>query len=66
MDSTVIATALGKIKEEIKIPIFASFMAGRLVKEAIGELKKYGIPNYETGERCAIVIQKITSYTSKN
>ena len=66
MDSTVIATALGKIKEEIKIPIFASFMAGRLVKEAIGELKKYGIPNYETGERCAKVIQKITSYTSKN
>jgi acyl-CoA synthetase (NDP forming) len=35
MDSTVIARALGKIKEEIKIPIFASFMAGRLVKEAI-------------------------------
>ncbi len=66
MDSTKIATALGKIKEEIKIPIFANFMAGRLVKEAIGELKKYGIPNYETGERCAKVIQKIISYTSKN
>jgi len=59
MDSMVIARALGKVKEEIKIPIFASFMAGRLVKEAIGELKKYGIPNYETGERCAKVIQKI-------
>jgi len=59
MDSTIIARALGKVKEEIKIPIFASFMAGRLVKEAIGELKKYGIPNYETGERCAKVIQKI-------
>jgi len=59
MDSTEIATALGKIKEEVKIPIFANFMAGRLVKEAIGELKKYGIPNYETGERCARVIQKI-------
>ena len=66
MDSTVIARALGKIKEEIKIPIFANFMAGRLVKEAIGELKKYGIPNYETGERCARVIQKIVSYTLKN
>ena len=66
MNSTEIATALGKIKEEIKIPIFANFMAGRLVKEAIRELKKYGIPNYETGERCAKVIQKITSYTSKN
>jgi acetyl-CoA synthetase (ADP-forming)/acetyltransferase len=65
MDSTVIARALGKIKEEIKIPIFANFMAGRLVKEAIGELKKYGIPNYETGERCARVIQKIASYTLK-
>ncbi len=59
MDSREIAAALGKIKEEIKIPIFANFMAGRLVKEAIGELKKYGIPNYETGERCARVIQKI-------
>jgi len=59
MDSTEIATALGKIKETIKIPIFANFMAGRLVKEAIEEFKKYGIPNYETGERCAGVIQKI-------
>ncbi|MEA1939355.1 MAG: CoA-binding protein [Candidatus Caldatribacteriota bacterium] len=59
MDSTEIATALGKIKKEIKIPIFVNFMAGRLVKEAISELKKYGIPNYETGERCAKVIQKI-------
>ena len=66
MDSTEIATALGKIKEEVKIPIFANFMAGRLVKEAIRELKKYGIPNYETGERCARVIQKIVSYTLKN
>ena len=66
MYSIEIATALGKIKEEIKIPIFANFMAGRLVKEAIGELKKYGIPNYETGERCAKVIQKIASYAMKN
>ena len=66
MDSTVIAQALGKVKEKIKKPILASFMAGRLVKEAIGELKKYGIPNYETGERCAKVIQKITLCTSKN
>jgi acyl-CoA synthetase (NDP forming) len=66
MDSTVIARALGKAKEKIKKPIFATFMAGRLVKEAIGELKKYGIPNYETGERCAKVIQKIASYTMKN
>jgi len=66
MDSTEIARALGKVKEKIKKPIFTSFMAGRLVKEAIGELKKYGIPNYETGERCARVIQKIASYTLKN
>lgn len=65
MDSTEIATALGKTKEEIKIPIFANFMAGRLVKEAIRELKKYGIPNYETGERCAKVIQKIYLRTLK-
>jgi len=66
MDSTVIARALGKAKEEIKKPIFASFMAGRLVKEAIRELKKYGIPNYETGERCAKVIQKIHLQSLKN
>jgi len=66
MDSTEIAIALGKIKEEIKIPIFANFMAGRLVKEAIGELKKYGIPNYETGERCARVIQKIYLQSLEN
>ena len=65
MDSTVIARALGKVKEKIKKPIFASFMAGRLVKEAIRELKKYGVPNYETGERCAKVIQKISLRTFK-
>ena len=63
MDSVVIARALGKAKEKIKKPIFASFMAGRLVKEAIEELKKYGIPNYESGERCAKVIQKIYKYS---
>ena len=66
MDSTVIARALGKAKEKIKKPVFASFMAGRLVKEAIRELKKYGIPNYETGERCAKVIQKIYLQSLKN
>jgi len=59
MDSTKIASALGKIKKEIKIPIFANFMAGRLVKEAIEVLENHGIPNYSTGERCAKVIQKI-------
>jgi acyl-CoA synthetase (NDP forming) len=59
MDSTVIARALGEAKKKINKPILASFMAGRLVKEGIEELKKYGIPNYEIGERCAKVIQKI-------
>lgn len=63
MDSTSIAKALGKVKQEIEIPIFASFMAGRLVKEAIDVLESYGIPNYNTGERCAKVIQKIHQYT---
>jgi len=59
MDSTVIAQALGKVKEKIKKPILASFMAGRLVKKGIEKLENYGIPNYEIGERCAKVIQKI-------
>jgi acetyl coenzyme A synthetase (ADP forming)-like protein len=59
MDSTKIARALGGVKRKINKPILASFMAGRLVKEGIEELKKYGIPNYEIGERCAKVIQKI-------
>jgi len=59
MDSTKIARALGEAKKKINKPILASFMAGRLVKEGIEELKKYGIPNYEIGERCAKVIQKI-------
>jgi acyl-CoA synthetase (NDP forming) len=63
MDSTKIASALGKVKQEIKIPIFANFMAGRLVKEAVAVLENYGIPNYSTGERCARVIQKIYQYT---
>ncbi|HNR65500.1 MAG TPA: CoA-binding protein, partial [Atribacterota bacterium] len=63
MDSTVIASALSRVKQEISIPIFANFMAGRLVKEAIEVLESNGIPNYNTGERCAKVIQKIYQYT---
>jgi len=66
MNSNEIAIALGKIKSEIKIPVFASFMAGRLVKDAILKLEKYGIPNYETGERCAKVIQQMNKYCRFN
>jgi len=66
MDSTIIARALGEAKKKITKPILASFMAGRLVKKGIEELKKYGIPNYKTGERCAKVIQKIALHTFKN
>ncbi len=65
MDSTKIASALGKVKQEINIPIFANFMAGRLVKEAVAVLENYGIPNYSTGERCARVIQKIYQHTMR-
>ncbi len=65
MDSTVIASALSRVKQEIKIPIFANFMAGRLVKEAIEALESNGIPNYNTGERCAKVIQKIFQHTMR-
>jgi len=66
MDSTKIAKAIGEAKKSIKRPIFASFMSGRLVKKGIEELKRYGIPNYKTGERCAKVIQKIALHTLKN
>jgi len=65
MDSTKIAKAIGKAKKSITKPILASFMAGRLVKKGIEELKRYGILNYETGERCAKVIQKAALRTSK-
>jgi acyl-CoA synthetase (NDP forming) len=66
MDSTIIARALGEVKKKITKPILASFMAGRLVKKGVEELKRYGIPNYKTGERCAKVIQKIALHTFKN
>ena len=66
MDSTLIAKAIGEAKKKIKKPILASFMAGRLVKKGIEELKSCGIPNYEIGERCAKVIQKIALHTFKN
>lgn len=65
MDSTKVASAIGKVKQIIKIPVFANFMAGRLVKEAVQVLESYGIPNYSTGERCAKVIQKIYQYNQK-
>jgi len=66
MDSVRIAQAVGEAKKSINKPIFACFMAGRLVKEGIEKLKRYGIPNYKTGERCAKVIQKIVLQTLKN
>lgn len=66
MDSMKIAHAVGEIKKKIDKPILASFMAGKLVKKGVKELRQYGIPNYSTGERCAKVIQKIVWHTLKN
>jgi len=66
MDSTSIARAVGEVKKKIDKPILACFMAGRLIKEGVEELRKHGIPNYSTGERCARVIHKIVWHTLKN
>ncbi len=66
MDSVRIAQAVGEAKKSIDKSLFTCFMAGRLVKEGIKELERYGIPNYKTGERCAKVIHQIVLQAQKN
>ena len=66
MDSVRIAQAVGEAKESIDKPLFTCFMAGRLVEGRIEELKRYRIPNYKTGERCAKVIHQIVLQAQKN
>jgi acyl-CoA synthetase (NDP forming) len=59
LDSNGIARGIIDAAKDTKKPVITNFMAGRIVREAIGILKKGGIVNLETGERCAVVLSKL-------
>jgi len=59
LDSTGIARGIIAAAGKHKKPVLANFMAGRIVKEAVGVLEQNGLVNLATGERCAFVLSKL-------
>jgi acyl-CoA synthetase (NDP forming) len=59
LDSNGIARGAIDASRNHKKPIVTSFMAGRIVKEAIRLLGEAGMVNLATGERCAFVLSKL-------
>jgi acetate---CoA ligase (ADP-forming) len=59
LDSNAIARGIIDGACESGKPVLTNFMAGRIVREAIGILKEAGIVNLDTGERCAFVLSKL-------
>ncbi|MBW2123815.1 MAG: CoA-binding protein, partial [Deltaproteobacteria bacterium] len=59
LDSRGIARAVIDVARSFTKPIVASFMAGRIVREAVSMLKEAGVVNLDTGERCSFVVSKM-------
>ena len=59
LDSNGIARGVIDAGRRFQKPVLNNFMAGRIVREAIGLLKDAGLVNLETGERCAFVLAKL-------
>ncbi len=59
-----VAEELVKITRRKRIPIFASWMGGRDVRDAIGILNRANIPTYETPERAVRAFMYLYEYTS--
>jgi acetyltransferase len=66
LDNIALARGIADAAFNTKKPVAASFMAGRLVSEAIQYLKTRGIPNYATGERAAKVFSLMAQYESSH
>ncbi len=59
LDSNGIARGIIDAAKDTEKPVITNFMAGRIVREAVGILKEEGIVNLATGERCAVVLSKL-------
>lgn len=59
LDSNGIAQGIIDAARKVNKPIITNFMAGRIVREAIGLLKEAGFVNLATGERCSFVLSKL-------
>jgi len=59
LDSNGIARGIIDASRAASKPIVTNFMAGPIVREAIGLLKEAGMVNLATGERCSFVLSKL-------
>ena len=59
LDSNGIAKGIIDASRATPKPIVTNFMAGPIVREAIGLLKEAGMVNLATGERCSFVLSKL-------
>jgi len=59
LDSNGIARGVIDAAARHEKPVLTSFMAGRIVKDAVGLLEDKGLVNLATGERCAFVLSKL-------
>ncbi|MDY0389746.1 MAG: GNAT family N-acetyltransferase [Desulfobulbus oligotrophicus] len=58
-----VATALVKLAKNKRIPVFASWMGGMRIVEAVSILNKADIPTYETPERAVRAFLYMVEYT---
>jgi acyl-CoA synthetase (NDP forming) len=59
LDSIGIARGVIEVVKESRKPVLASFMAGRVVRDAVDLMRREGVVNLATGERCALVVSKM-------
>jgi acyl-CoA synthetase (NDP forming) len=62
MDTVALARGVCDAAERADKPVVVSFMAGRIVADAIAYLKERGNPNYPTGERAVTVLARMADY----
>jgi len=58
-----VATALVKLTRRKRVPVFASWMGGKAMAEAVAILNRADIPTYETPERAVRAFLYLVEYT---
>jgi len=59
LDSMGIARGVIEVARTSPKPVLASFMAGRVVRDAADLMRREGVVNLATGERCAFAVSKL-------
>jgi len=62
LDTVALARGVVAAAEASGKPVAASFMAGRIVVEAVDYLKAHGVTNFATGERAVNVLARMADY----